>query len=109
MSKTINKLKNNIMSRVYFTYVFRLLKHPLATHGAVLIVSGYLLIRLVHVAAVYHNILNVRIGDIGNYLYFTLTRADATTLLVVGVVLFTVLSLRWRLHLPVWSQPHQVA
>lgn len=109
MAKTINKLRRDIMRRVYFAFALRLLKHPLTTHGVVLVVAGFILARLVHVAAIYQNILNVRIGDLGNYLYFTLVRADAVTLLVIGVVVFTILSLRWRLHVPVWRHPHQTA
>ena len=88
------------MRRVYYSFALSLAISPVALHLAVLAVAGYILTVLVHVSAVYENLLAVRVGELGSYLIATLTRADVATLIVFGVVVMTALSLQWRLLVP---------
>jgi hypothetical protein len=100
MSRAINTLHNRIMRRVYYSFGLRALVHPVTLHVAVLALTGYVLTALVHVSAVYKNLLTVQVGELGNYVALTLMRADVATLVVLGVAIMTVLSLQWRLLVP---------
>ncbi|MCB9811642.1 hypothetical protein H6783_01900 [Candidatus Nomurabacteria bacterium] len=99
MSK-INNLQKNIMRRVYYTFGLRLATHTITLHIVMLLVAGYALAKLVHVAAIFNNVMNLRVGELGRYIVGTLTHTDLLTLVVFGLLVFTGLSLQWRLLVP---------
>jgi len=100
MNTNFKKMQKRIMMRVYYIFGIRVVVHPLFTHAVVIGISGFILTRLVHVAAVYHNILNVKIGEFGSYVVHVITQSDLATLLALGLIIFACLSLRWQLREP---------
>jgi len=97
MKNKANKIKKNVMRRVYYAYTLRMVTHPIVLHVAVLMVAGYVLARMVHVAAVLKNTANVQLGDLGVYVLQTFMQADVASLFMFGIVVFAVLSLPLRL------------
>ena len=95
-----NQLKKRIMRRVYYTFGIRIVSHPIFTHSVVIGVTGFLLTRLVHVAAVYHNMLNVKVGEFASYAVRVVMQSDLPTLVALGLIIFACLSLRWQLKAP---------
>lgn len=93
-------LQKNIMKRVYYTYALRLGMHTVALHLYVLAILGYLLARFVHVAAVYKTVANIPVGDLLPGMVRLISHADWPTLVIVGLAIFTALSLRFRITLP---------
>jgi len=90
------------MRRVYYTFGVRLATHPVTTHAVVLVLSFFILARLVHVAAVYRNLMQAQVGELGMRLVHMLTEADFATLLALTLIIFTCLSLQWQLRLPMF-------
>ena len=96
----VNTIGKKVMRRVYYAYALRLATHPVTLHAFVLVLSVFALSRLTHVAAIINNIMGVKVGDLGGYIFNTLVNAEFLTLVCVGVIFFTLLSLPLRLSLP---------
>lgn len=97
---THTAMKKRIMRRVYYAFGIRIATHTITLHVGTLLVAGFVLTRLVHVAAVFHNMETVQVGDLTHFVAQTLLSADVLTLVVTGVVIFTLLSLPLRIHIP---------
>ena len=91
------KLHKQIMRRIYYAYAMRLATHTVTLHVAVLAILVYALAALVHVDKVLQNIASAQVGDLGAKLLQVAAQADALSLLVFGVLIFTVLSLPLRI------------
>lgn len=81
------------MLRVYYTFGIRLVTHPLTLHVGLLVGAVYAVGHFVHVAAVMRNMANVPTGELGGFLARAVTNTEGITLLVLGVMIFAVLSL----------------
>jgi len=92
-----NTLQKRIMHRVYYTFAIRIATHPIVTHAVVLGLSTVIFAKLVYVAAVYRNIMQVQVGELASYIMYVIVHADIATLLVVALMIATVLSFRWRI------------
>lgn len=88
------------MRRVYYAFALRVVTHPLAVHSTIFVLSVFALSRLTHVAAIINNIKSVKVGDLGSYLFNTVMHTEFITLVCLGVVIFTLLSLPIRLAFP---------
>ncbi|MEX0917888.1 MAG: hypothetical protein WDZ93_01925 [Candidatus Paceibacterota bacterium] len=110
MAGNTHNLKNTIMRRIYYAYGLRLLLHPLTAHGAFVAVCAVLLTRFVSFPNVIANILEVKVGEVHQYI---LGAALQTEVWTVVLVVFIVLNIVWmysRLqHLPRASQMGGVA
>ena len=95
--KSAKKLKSNIMRRVYYAFTIRLATHSTTLHLMLLAVSVYALGYFVHVAAVLKNMSRVPIGDFGPHVLKVVMQADGITLVVLGVIVMTCLSLPFSL------------
>ena len=100
MEKAALKLRKNIMRRVYFVYGLRTLSNPLATHGAVLLVSIFLMTYFVSFKDVFMNIMHVEVVQVLPYIFGSILNTEVWTLVLLGVAIFSVLTLRIRLHIP---------
>ena len=100
MAKTINQLQRKIMRRVYYVFGLRIATHTITIHMLIILFASYVLTRLVHVAAVLENVANTRVGDFAVHMLRIFQHADVATLLVLGIVLFAVLSLKISLRTP---------
>jgi hypothetical protein len=98
--KTKSQLQKSIMRRVYYTFGIRIATHPLTTHMVVLGFSVLIFARLVHIAAVYRNMMHIEVGELGSYVLRVFTHADMATLLALGLIIFTCLSLQWKFVIP---------
>lgn len=94
------KLKKQIMHRVYYSYSLRLLASPFATHGAVLLLSIFLMTYFVSFKDVFANLMQVPVGNLANYAFTSLMTTEVWTLILLGVATFSILSLRFRIHIP---------
>ncbi len=108
MSK-INQLQKKIMRRVYYAFALRLGTHPLVLHGVLFVASVYGLSVMVNVASIIENIRNMQVGNLDTYIYNAFTHTDVITLFFVGLVFFSLLSLRWNLRIPRWDNDMQTA
>jgi hypothetical protein len=95
-----NQLQTRIMRRVYYAFVLRVATHPLLVHALVVLLSVYALSRLTHVAAIMNNLRSIRVGELDTYLLNSIMHAEFVTLVCVGIVVFSLLSLPLRLSLP---------
>jgi len=108
MSK-LNQLQKKVMRRVYYAFALRLGTHPLVVHGVLFVASIYGLSVMVHVASILQNVRNIQVGNLDTYVLNAFTHTDVFTLLFVGLVFFTLLSLRWSLKMPRWNDEMQTA
>ena len=92
-----NQLQKNIMRRVYYAFAIRLATHATTLHLLVLAAGVYALGYFVHVAAVMQNLSRVPMGEFGPHMLRVVMQADVITLVVLGVVVMTALSLPFSL------------
>ncbi len=93
------------MRRVYYAYVLLALVHPAAVRLYLLGLSGFILIKLVHVAAVWQSFSAIPVGQIGDYVLTTVVHADwqtLATLFFIGVILAS-FRLPVPKHTPRWA------
>ena len=101
-------LHTTIMRRIYYAYALALAFHPLTLHVLALSVAGYLLARLVHVAVIYHSLLEGRVGEVGSYIVTMVRYADGATLAVMTVAMLLGISFLWQLRTYVFSRHDSV-
>lgn len=100
----MTNLKKQIMRRVYYAYTLRLALHPFTTHGVLLAGCFFLMTYFVSFTHVVNNLLNIKVGQLGQYVATALADTELWTLLLLGLIVFIGLSLRYRLSLPSTSE-----
>lgn len=88
------------MRRIYYAYAISLLGNPAFLHG---MFTGVLFIAFtyfVSIPNVLRNILDVPVGQVTGYLFAALLKTEVWTLIILGLLIFTLLSLRIRLTRP---------
>lgn len=100
MTKTLAK---KIMRRVYYTYALRMITTPGVVQGFFMLSVLIGLTHFVSLGNVLSNMLHVEVGYLGTFLYNAVTNTEAWTLLLVGVFVFSALSLRFKIA-PVRSE-----
>ena len=93
-------LQKNIMRRVYYAFLLRVATHPVTMHVVVLAGVVYALKEVLHIAAIYRNILQVPLGNVMQYLAKSLINTEMLTLCLLALALATVLSLKIQLRMP---------
>ena len=88
------------MRRVYYAFAIRLATHKATLHLVALVVLGYVLTKLVFVAKVFDNLASRELGEVVPTLVRMVGNADLLTLVVLGAVIMTALSLPLQLSLP---------
>ena len=88
------------MRRVYYTYSLSILLTGATLWGFVFgaCVIGFW--KLVSVMSIINNLLSVRVGEVPNYALSALTHTETLTLMVFGVIVFTILSVGVRVGWP---------
>lgn len=94
----MTNLKNNVMRRVYYIFALRLVKHPLVTHSAVMVLCLTTLAQVVSIPNVFANMLEVKVGDLAMFWIGAFSNTGSITLVLVGILLVAALSLPWRLR-----------
>ncbi len=95
MSKNI--LQKRIMRRVYYSFVVRTIMNPALLHGFFMLGTLIVLTYFVSIGNVIQNMLNIRISDLDTFVYNAFTHTEAWTLIVIGVFVFSALSLRFNI------------
>lgn len=92
------QISKKIMKRVYLAYVASILSSPLTLYFSIFFVSLTVFTNMVFVARVIENILAVSVKDAPTYIWQTLVNGEAVTLLALGAMVFTALSIQWRIR-----------
>src|SRR5690606_21328825 len=108
-------LERRIMRRVYYSYALSLFEHRMFWQGALLGACVALFGRLTHVAALYHNLLQVPLGQLPKYVFGTFEGAlqngeVVTVLVVLFMVGLSVSVARQTLTVyPIFTRPYQTS
>lgn len=99
-TKQQSKLSRAIMRRVYYTYSLSIVLTPAAVWGFVFGASVISFWKLVSVMSIINNLLSVRVGEVPNYALSSLAHTETITLMVFGIIVFTILSVGVRVGWP---------
>jgi len=102
----MNTLRKKIMKRVYYAYALRAVMHPVTIHGVGMLTMVVALTYFVSIPHVVTNLLDVRIGELGRYMYGTVAHTEVWTLVLLGGLIFSIFSLRVQLRASLFSK-HQ--
>ncbi len=104
---TLTKLQKNIMRRVYYSYALRLITLR-GVPQAFLMLGGIIALSyFVSIGNVIKNMEDVGMSGFGRFAYNAVTNTEAWTLLILGLLIFTALSIRWKIARPgsaVWAK-----
>jgi len=100
MAKTIKQLKRQIMRRVYYTYALETITNPFYSYGFLLGLCAVLLTQAISLPNIINNLLSIEVGRVPIWAYNAVTTTEASTLVLFGIIIFTALSLRFKLRLP---------
>lgn len=99
----INSLQKKIMRRVYYAYAIRLVTLPGVPQGFLMLTSLIGLTYFVSIGNVIQNLMTMQVSGLARFFYNALTNTEAWTLLILGVLIFSALSFRWRIKTPKMS------
>jgi uncharacterized BrkB/YihY/UPF0761 family membrane protein len=85
------------MRRIYYAYVLRVAFQPAIVQGFFMLALLIALTYFVSLGSIIQNISQIRVGYLGTYFYNALTNTDAWTLLILGLMIFSVFTLRFTI------------
>ncbi len=91
------KIRRNIMRRVWYTYLLSVFLRPSSVLGFLFGASVIGLWKLVSLTSIATNVLNVRVGELPNYIMGSLLQAEILALLAFGIIVFTLLTVGIKL------------
>lgn len=100
MAKEISKLHKKIMRRVYYAYALRVVTLPGVPQGFLMLSSLIALTYFVSLGNVIANLMQAPVGNIGVFFYNAVTNTEAWTLLLLGIIIFSLFSFRISLKAP---------
>lgn len=95
---TVTKLQKKIMRRVYYTYAIRLATLPGVPQGFLMLGALIALTYFVSIGNVIQNIEQVGMSGFGQFAYNAVTNTEAWTLLLLGIMIFSALSFRFKIR-----------
>lgn len=95
--KKLSALQKKIMRRVYYAYAIRLVTLPGVPQGFLTLFALIGLTYFVSLASVLNNIRQIPVGNLDTFAYNAVTNTDAWTLLFTGLIIFSLLSFRFRI------------
>jgi uncharacterized BrkB/YihY/UPF0761 family membrane protein len=90
-------LQRKIMRGIYYAYALRLISLPGVLQGFVMLGALIVLTHFVSIGNVIQNLSHVEVGSIGTFAYNAVRTTEVWTLLLIGVLVFLSLSLRFSL------------
>ena len=99
MSNQTTRLQNKIMRRIYFAFLKRITTHEITLQLALFSLALLVFAKMVHVASVIDNFMNIPVASVPSFVLNAVSHGEVLTLLAVGAMMFTALSLPLRL----WS------
>lgn len=100
MAKNISKLQKKIMRRIYYAYAIRTVTLPGVPQGFLMLGALISLTYFVSLGNVLQNLMQAPVGHLGVFFYNAVTNTEAWTLLILGVLIFSVLSFRLKIKAP---------
>jgi hypothetical protein len=97
---TLNKLQKKIMRRVYYAYAIRTVTLPGVPQGFLMLASLIGLTYFVSIGNVIQNMMNIQVSGLGRFAYNAVTNTEAWTLLILGVLIFSMFSFRFKMKTP---------
>ncbi len=86
------QLRRTIMRRVWYTFLVSVFVRPATVQGFLFGASIIAFWKLVSVTSIANNFLSVRVGELPGYAWSAFSHAETITILVFGIIVFTVLS-----------------
>ena len=91
-----NTLHNQIMRRIYYAFAIRVITMRGVLQGFLMLTVIIALTRFVSLGNVIHNMMGVQVGQLGMFFYNAVRTTEAWTLLLIGLFVFALLSLRFE-------------
>lgn len=85
------------MRRVWYTFMVSVFVRPSTVLGFFFGASMIAFWKLVSVTSIANNFLSVRVGELPSYAWSAFSHAETITILVFGIIVFTVLSVGIRI------------
>lgn len=102
METNYHTLQKKIMRRVYGVFALRLASHPITLQIGLCVAALLVLAKLVHVSRVAESMLSTSVANLPQYLFNTVLsafmRGEVLTLIAVGVIVFSLLSIPTSLY-----------
>ncbi len=92
-----NKLQTQIMRRVYYAYALNIVGTPGILQGFGMLAMLIALTYFVSIGNVLANMMQMSIAQLGTFLYNAVTNTEAWTLLLIGGMIFSLLSFRFKI------------
>jgi hypothetical protein len=86
-----NQLQKNIMRRVYYTFMLRLVAHPLLSNTAIFGGALVVFARMVHVERVIDALLSIPLRSVPNFMLSALSHGEILTLISMVLMGFAML------------------
>lgn len=94
----MNTLQKKIMRRIYYAFALRIATHQITIQLALFAVALMVFARMVHVRSVLENLLATEVGRVPMFAYSALSQGEALTVIALGVIIFTLLSIPLRIR-----------
>jgi hypothetical protein len=91
------KIRRNIMRRVWYTYLLSVFVRPATALGFLFGASVIGLWKLVSLTSIATNVLNVRVGELPQYIVASLMQTEMLVLFAFGSIVFTLLTVGIKL------------
>lgn len=88
------------MRRVYYIYGISVVTNPMMLHGMAFSISLGIFAELVHVASIINNLLEMKVSGVPQFIWNAFARGEVLTIAMVGVMIFTALSVQWKIVMP---------
>jgi uncharacterized membrane protein len=88
------------MRRIYYVYTIRVLSNPALAQGFLMLALLIALTYFVSIGNVIHNLMYQPINNLGTFFFNAVTNTEAWTLFIIGILIFSVFSLRFQLRVP---------
>ena len=102
-----HKLQKAIMRRIWYTYALSLVLRQSMVWGLAFGASVIGFWKLVSITSIVQNFLNVPIGQAPTYVLQSMMQAEFFALIAFGIIVFTVLSVGFKITLPVLNRSHK--
>lgn len=86
------------MRRIYTAYAASIVSSQVMLYSAMFMVALAVFAQMVHVHKVLVNFATLELGQVPGFIMHAVLRGEVLTLAAIGVMIFTALSIQWRLR-----------
>lgn len=95
---TYKRIRRNVMRRVYTAYAASIVSSQILLYSSMFLVALAVFAHVVHVHRVLVNLSALSFGQMPQFIFNAVMRGEVLTLTAIGVMVFTALSIQWRLR-----------